>query len=136
MTLQNYLVIVIGENDNESSSITNRVVAEFQVSDVAFAHAPIGSDVHVVINGLHDALTSSTRDFAIVVMASELDKTDIECAVAKFEKEHGASQKPLLRRGAGSLTFEWREKYDLAAAVVVAKRVDLFNVLKSQITQG
>ena len=69
-------------------------------------------------------------------MVSALDKTDIERIVAKFEEEYNTSQKPLLRKGAGSLNLEWRELYDLAAAVVVAKRRDLFDVLKSQMAQG
>lgn len=136
MTLKDYLVIVIGEDDNKSSSITNRATAEFQARDVAFAHAPIGSNIYVTTNSLHDALTNSTCDFVIVAMASALDKADIESAVAKFEEERNTSQKPLLRKGAGSLTLEWRGQYDLASAIVVAKRVDLFDALKAKMTQG
>lgn len=132
MTLQNYLVIVIGEDDNKSSSITNRVTAEFQARDVVFAHAPIGSNIYVTTNSLHDALTNSTCDFVIVAMASALDKTDIERAVTKFEEERNTTQKPLLRKGAGSLNLEWRGQYDLASAIVVARRIDLLDVLKTQ----
>ena len=135
MTLKNYLVIVIGEDDNEVSSITNRVTVEFQPSDVAFAHAPIGSNSCVTINNLYDALNKSTSDFSIVVMASALDKTDIERAVLKFEEGHNTSQKPLLRKGFDSSDLEWRRQYDLAAAIVVAKRVDLFDALKAQMSQ-
>ena len=59
MTLKNYLVIVIGEDDNKSSSIMNRVATEFQARDVAFVHAPIGSNTCITINGLHDVLVNS-----------------------------------------------------------------------------
>ena len=135
MILQNYLVIVIGEDDNKSSSITTRAAAEFQARDVAFVHAPMGPNTLVTMNGLHDALTNSTRDFVIVAIASAFDKADIESAVAKFEEEHGTSQKALLRKGFNSTNFEWRGQYDLASAIVVAKRIDLFDVLKSQMTQ-
>lgn len=136
MTLKNYLVIVIGEDDNKSSSITNRVAAEFQAHDVAFVHAPIGSNTIITMNGLYDALTNSTCDFVIVAMASALDKSDIESAVAKFEEERDTSQKPLLRKGVNSANFEWRGQYDLASAIVVAKRDDLFDVLKKQMVKS
>lgn len=134
MTLKNYLVIVIGEDDNKSSSIMNRVATEFQARDVAFAHAPIGSNTLVTMNGLYDALTNSTCDFVIVAMASTLDKTDIERAVSKFEEERDASKKPLLRKSASSLNLEWRRQYDLASAIVVAKRVDLFDTIKAKMS--
>ena len=56
MTLQNYLVIVIGENDNKFPYIKQQVTAEYQAEMVTFAHAPIGSNTFVTMNGLHDAL--------------------------------------------------------------------------------
>lgn len=130
MTLQNYLVIVIGENDNNFPSIKQQVTAEYQVGEVIFAHAPIGS------NNIVTMLTNSMYDFVIVAMASALDKTDIERAVAKFEEERDTSQKLLLRKGAGSFTLEWRGQYDFASAIVVAKRVDLFDALKAKMTRG
>ncbi len=136
MTLQNYLVIVIGENDNNSPSIKQQVTAEYQAGEVIFAHAPIGSNNIVTMNGLYDALTNSMYDFVIVAMSSALDKTDIERAVAKFDEERDTSQKPLLRKCAGSLTLEWRGQYDFASAIVVAKRVDLFDALKAKMTRG
>ena len=136
MILQNYLVIVIGEDVNKFQSIKQQITTEFQAAEVTFAHAPIGSNTYVTTNGLHDALLNSTCDFVIVVMASALDTTYIENAVAKFEEERDTSQKPLLRKGCGSLTLEWRGQYDLASAIVVAKRVNLFDALKTQMTQG
>ncbi len=131
MTLQNYLVIVIGEDDNEAASIMNRVTVGVQPSDVAFAHAPIGPNSCITINGLHDALTNSRCDFVIVVMASALDKIVIESAVAKFEADRKISQKPLLRKRSNSANFEWCSQYDFASAIVVAKRADLINMLKA-----
>ena len=136
MTLQNYLVIVIGENGNEYSSIKSRVTTEFQGCEVAFAHAPIGSNTLVTMNDLYDVLTNSMCDFVIVVMASALDITDIESAVVKFDGEYNTSQKPLIRKGFGSTNFEWYGRYDLASAIVVAKRIEFFEVLKKQMSQG
>lgn len=136
MTLQNYLVIVVGEDDNESSSIMNRVDAEFHASSVAFVHAPIGSNDIVTINGLHDILVKSSCNFVIVAITSALDKTDIESAVAKFSEEHTASQKPLLRKRFNSANFEWCRQCDLASVIVVAKRTDLLGALKAQMSHG
>ena len=59
---------------------------------------------------------------------------DVENAVTKFEQEHNISQKPLLRKGFNSANFEWRNQYDLGSAIVVAKRVELFDAIKAQMT--
>ena len=134
MTLQNYLIVLIGENGNEYSAIKNRVAAEFQSCDITFVHAPIGSNTFVTMNGLHDALTNSTHDFVIVAMVSVFDKANIESAVAKFEGKHNTSQKRLLRKGIGSPNFEWYGQYNLASDIVVARRVDLFDALKRQLS--
>ncbi len=136
MTLQNYLMIVIGEDDKESSSIKRRVENECKPCEVTFVHAPIGSNTCVTTNGLYDVLRNHTSDLVIVVMASALNKTEVENAVAKFEEGHNTSQKPLLPKGADSASFEWHKWYDLASDIVVAKRDDLFNALNTQMTQG
>ena len=135
MTLQDYLVIVVVEDDNNFPSIEQRFTTEFQADEVICVHAPIGSNTLVTSNGLHDALANSTRNFVIVAMESALDKTDIESAVAKFKQGYIASQKPLLRKGYGRADFEWYGRYDLASAIVVARCDDLFNVLKTQMTK-
>ena len=117
MTLQNCLMVVLGGNDNAFQAIEQQAATEYQVGDVVCVHTPIESNIYPTTNGLYDALTGSSLEFVVVVRESELDKAVIEASFEKFDKERTSSQKPLLRKGIGALNFEWRERYDFAAAM-------------------
>lgn len=134
MKIQDCLVIVLGENDKKFPAVIKHVETLWQGCKVACVHTPIGLNTTPTTNSFYKVLAASSENYVVVVIESELDKATIEVAIAKFDKERENSPKPLLRKWIGIPNFEWYGQYDFAAAIVVARRMDLFDVLKHQLS--